>query len=107
MVEELIQKAATLHEALPYIRRGHFALVDGTATIDDLPPLALDPLEVAAEAERLYEAWRHGTASDAEDAARPAGAPAPLSSPLQPRRSREEEVDDILRRIRDADLGFK
>lgn len=93
--------------ALPYIRRGHFVLVSGTASLDELPPLGMDPQAIAAEAERLYEAWRHGAASESEDAARPADAPAPLPSPLTQQRSREEEVDDILRRIRDADLGFK
>ena len=93
--------------ALPYIRKGHFVLIDGALDLRGLPSLDLAPGGVAREACRLYDAWRHGTNEEGREAPRRADTPAPIPGPLQPRRTRDEEVDDILRRIREADLGFK
>ncbi len=91
--------------ALPYIRRGHFVLVEGELDLRGLAALDRDPAKVGKKARRQYEAWRHG--DDGDEGAKPADAPEPLPSPLERLASREEQVDDILRRIREADLDFR
>jgi hypothetical protein len=93
--------------ALPYIRKGHFVLIDGEVDLRGFPGLDLAPGGIGREASRLYDAWRHGTNDGGSEPVRRADTPAPIPGPLRPRRTRDEEVDDILRRIREADLGFK
>ncbi len=99
------RRAEAVAAALPYIRRGHFVLVEGKPALEGLATVLLDPRTLATEAMRIYDAWRHGSAE--EEQAPPVDAPEPLPGPLEPRTTREEEVEDIFRRIREADLGFK
>jgi len=103
----IARRAEDVAAALPYVRKGHFVLVAGDVDLRGLPPLDLEPLGVAHEARRLYDTWRHGGSEDQGEPPRRADTPTPLPGPLAPLRTREEEVDDILRRIRDADLGFR
>jgi hypothetical protein len=90
--------------ALPYVSRGHFCVVQGEASLPGLPPTAYDPGDLGAEARLLYEAWRRGTSEEAEAAAHAPDTPAPLPGPLGPPLTREEDVQDILRRVRQADI---
>jgi hypothetical protein len=99
------RRTESVAAALPYLRHGHFVLVEGTVTLHGMPELALDPQEAGLEARLLYDAWRSGEGEE-EAAARPADAPAPLKELRGPPRTKEEELDDLFRRIRDAKLGF-
>lgn len=90
--------------ALPYVSRGHFLIVEGEAPPAGLPETSFDPGELGEEARRLYDAWRQGSAGGTEDAGRAPDAPAPLPGPLRPPRTREDEIQDILRRVRRADI---
>ena len=105
------RRAGEIVAALAYVTRGAFLLVEGDAPLQGIPATAHDPVALAARARRLYDAWRQGTDSGNEgdegvpDAASATEtAPAPLQGPLQPPRSREEEIQDILRRVREADI---
>jgi len=99
-------RAESVAAALPYLRHGHFLLVEGAVRLHGLPELSLDAREIGAAARRIYDAWRSGDADPSQAEGRPAGAPEPLSALLGPQPSKKEEMDDLFRRIREANLGF-
>lgn len=93
--------------ALPYVSRGHYVVVKGEPHLGGLPSTAFDPGDLGAEARLLYDAWRQGTTQGASEAGHTAEVPAPIPGPLRPPMTREEEVQDILRRVRDADIRLE
>lgn len=97
-------RVATVTAALPYIRKGQFAWVQGEIDLLGLPTTHLEPAAVVAEARQRYEAWRAG---EQADAARDPDTPSALAGPLQPKSTEALDPEEIYRRIRETDLGFR
>ena len=97
-------RVATVMAALPYIRKGQFAWVQGEIDLQGLPTTHLEPAAVVAEARTRYEAWRAG---EPAAAVRDPDTPTALEGPLQPMSTEAMDPEEIYRRIRETDLGFR
>ncbi len=100
------QRVGTVAAALPYIRKGQFAWVQGQIDLEGLPTVGLDLQAVVSDARERYVAWRAGEKSDGDESRAP-DTPAPLEGPLRPSTAESMDSEEIYRRIRETDLGFR
>lgn len=99
----LYRRARDVTAMLFSIRQGHFAWMRGDPRLDGLPPLALDVTSLAQEALQVHQAWRYGPQTGESDSAPEQEVESAPAS--EPGVSRLEVVDDLFRRIREANIG--
>jgi len=99
--------------ALYFVNRGHFMFVEGEPELF-LTADALDPMAVALEGVRLHDQWRNKSSKD-DGGKKKAKAqtgmqrtpPDPIAGPLRPTEMRQEQVEAIFKKIREADIGYR
>ncbi len=97
--------------ALYFVTKGHFMFIEGPPELS-ITAATLDPMAVALEGMRLHDQWRNKSSKDAGPRKKPVGGmqrkpPAPIEGPLQSTEMKQEQVEALFKKIREADIGYR